>query len=193
MTKLIYNNGYEKEKWKITQWFIDNYVDSTKFIFEGFGGLGIISEMYTKTGALLVTHETNLDTFLILNKKLKPYPEAFPELADSYNELKSYPNDFWDVIDLDPWSNASKYIPECMRTINRDGGFILLTSGEPYAISRFKATITKYGNPITDWDKLAQQLFKFYIVPKAEEYDRTVELIKYFNSPRISRLIIKVK
>jgi len=193
MAKLFYNNHAEQIKWKITQDFINKHVDSTKFIWEGFGGLGNITEMYAKTGALVQTIEIDEDTFLQLQERMVKYPEVLVEHKDSFKDLQSYPDNFWDVVDLDPWTNAGKYISECMRVLNNPG-YILLTSGEPYAISRFKAVIKKYGSPpIVRFEDYAQELFKKHIKKVAEEEKRTVELINYFNSSKICRLIVKVK
>jgi len=196
MTKHLYNNAWEKGKWKITKWFIDKYVDKNTKVLDMYAGLGHITRMYASKAKKVFVIERDSTTFSELKKQCKEFTNIKYYLGDNLtilNNLNNHPElKKVNVVDLDPWSNANKQIVKVLEEFNDI--YLLITTGEPYAITRFKSSITRYGGtPIDDWKGFSDILFRRFINREAETLNKTVELINHYDSPRVCRLVIKVK
>jgi len=192
LTKLVYNNGYEIGKWNITSWFINKYANRNHYVLDAFAGLGNITEMYYHKVRHVTAVEKDKETHKDLFKRFSKTVNVKTFNDDSLNFLTDEFKNLWDIIDLDPWSNANKHIERAIDVI-KSPGYILITSGEPYAISRFKAKITRYGSPpIDNWEDFPLELFDRYLVPTIKKHNRHINLLKIYASPRICRLAVKV-
>ncbi len=191
MKKVIFNNSYEKGKRSITQWFINEYVDETSKVFDGFAGAGIITSMYAQKAKMVLAIEKDKERHSALEKKFQDFENVQLVNTDSLDYLKSINSFDFNVVDLDPWGNANKQTELALKLIEE--GYLLITSGEPYAISRFKIKIKRYGKPpITSLEDFPEQLFTRFVQPTAEKLGKKARLIKHFNSPKICRIIVEV-
>jgi len=193
LAKLVYNNNYEIGKWNITKWFIDRYAMDNHYVLDGFAGLGNISEMYSHKVRHVTSVEKNKETHKELFKRFAKAVNVKTFNDDSLNYLTNHFKDWWDIIDLDPWSSANKHILEAISVI-KSPGYLLVTSGEPYAISRFKCKMTRYGYPlISKWEDFPEELYRRYILPLGNKYEREIDLLNTYKSTRICRLVLEVR
>ena len=191
MANLVYRGSMEKYKLEVTKWFVNNYVDKDSRVLECFAGLGRTTDLYAEKAGYVFSIEKDSETFSGLEEKFRKYSNVHVLNQDNLKYLNDKQDFDYSVVDLDPWGNANKQIIRVLERMKSE--YLLVTSGEPYAIHRFKTIIKKYGTPWIDkWECFSIQLFNRFIVPEAEKNNKKAELLKYFDSHKICRLVVRI-